>query len=103
MNDVTTPNSPTGSNPELQPIQLMLVDADPVFRLGLKVWLDQQSDFVVVAEAGSANEALGEVRSRRKTNDFHAALENHDAGELVEAGPAGCDSDKCLMPEKKPN
>ena len=46
---------------------------------------------------------LEEVRSRRKTDDFHAALEKHDAGELVEAGPAGCDSDKCLMPEKKPS
>ncbi len=47
-------------------------------------------------------EMLLEVRSRRKTEDFHTALEEHDAGELVEAGPAGCDSDKCLMPEKKP-
>ncbi|MEM6450277.1 MAG: ribonucleoside-triphosphate reductase, adenosylcobalamin-dependent [Cyanobacteria bacterium P01_D01_bin.105] len=47
-------------------------------------------------------EMLSEVRSRRKTDNFHAALENHDAGELVEAGPAGCDSDKCLMPEKTP-
>ncbi len=48
-------------------------------------------------------EMLGEVRSRRATEDFHAALEEHDAGELVEAGPAGCDSDKCLMPETKPS
>ena len=46
-------------------------------------------------------EMLGEVRSRRTTEDFHAALEEHDAGELQEAGPAGCDSDKCLMPEAK--
>ena len=44
-----------------------------------------------------------EVRSRRKTENFHAALEQHDAGELVEAGPAGCDSDKCLLPEKTPS
>jgi ribonucleotide reductase, class II len=48
-------------------------------------------------------EMLGEVRSRRVTDDFHAALEKHDAGELVEAGPAGCDSDKCLMPEAAPS
>ena len=48
-------------------------------------------------------EMLLEVRSRRKTENFHAALEAHDAGELVEAGPAGCDSDKCLMPESKPS
>ena len=45
----------------------MLVDADPVFRLGLKVWLDQQSDFTVVAEAGSSAEALEGVRSRFTT------------------------------------
>ncbi len=48
-------------------------------------------------------EMLGEVRSRRTTEDFHTALEEHDAGELQEAGPAGCDSDKCLMPEAKPS
>ena len=46
---------------------------------------------------------LEEVKARRVTEDFHAALEKHDAGELVEAGPAGCDSDKCLLPEKKPS
>jgi ribonucleotide reductase class II len=48
-------------------------------------------------------EMLVEVRSRRQTENFHVALEAHDAGELVEAGPAGCDSDKCLMPESKPS
>ncbi len=47
-------------------------------------------------------EMLKEVRSRRVTDNFHTALEKYDAGELVEAGPAGCDSDKCLMPEAKP-
>lgn len=46
------------------PLQLMLVDEDPVFRLGLKVWLEQQGDFTIVAEAGSAAEALEGVRSR---------------------------------------
>ncbi|MEN8446828.1 MAG: response regulator transcription factor, partial [Cyanobacteria bacterium J06555_13] len=47
-----------------RPLQLMLIDEDPVFRLGLKVWLEQQSDFAVVAEAGGAKEALDGVRSR---------------------------------------
>ncbi|MBF2075374.1 MAG: ribonucleoside-triphosphate reductase, adenosylcobalamin-dependent [Synechococcales cyanobacterium C42_A2020_086] len=42
-----------------------------------------------------------EVRQRRKTDDFYAALRRYDAGELMEAGPAGCDSDKCLLPEQK--
>ena len=73
MSDVTS-NSPTDSTSQLQPIQLMLVDEDPVFRLGLKVWLEQQSDFVVVAEAGSASEALEGVRSR--FNDYQKSLDN---------------------------
>ena len=47
-----------------RPLQLMLVDEDPRFRLGLKVWLEQQGDFVVVAEAGKAEAALKEIRTR---------------------------------------
>ncbi len=42
-----------------------------------------------------------EVADRQKTADFFAALQQYDSGLLVEAGPAGCDSDKCMMPEKK--
>ncbi|MFM6431294.1 MAG: hypothetical protein ACKPGJ_10430, partial [Dolichospermum sp.] len=38
-----------------------------------------------------------EVRSRRKTDDFHELLRRYDLGEMLEAGPAGCDSDKCLF------
>ena len=44
---------------------------------------------------------MQEVFNRRKTADFHQALSRYDLGELVEAGPAGCDSDKCLLPEHK--
>lgn len=40
------------------------------------------------------------VLDRRRTDDFYQALQHYDAGELPEAGPAGCDSDKCLLPEK---
>jgi ribonucleotide reductase class II len=43
-----------------------------------------------------------QVEGRRRTQDFHAALARYDAGELLEAGPAGCDSDKCMLPENKP-
>jgi len=43
-----------------------------------------------------------EVLSRRRTGDFFEALQRYDRGELVEAGPAGCDSDKCLLPLAKP-
>jgi ribonucleotide reductase class II len=42
-----------------------------------------------------------EVLLRRRTNDFQASLRRYDSGELYEAGPAGCDSDKCLLPDQK--
>jgi len=43
-----------------------------------------------------------EVQARRSNEDFFAALQHYDNGELLEAGPAGCDSDKCLLPHSKP-
>ncbi|MCP9833263.1 MULTISPECIES: ribonucleoside-triphosphate reductase, adenosylcobalamin-dependent [unclassified Cyanobium] len=43
-----------------------------------------------------------EVEQRRQCGDFFLALQKYDGGELVEAGPAGCDSDKCLLPLAKP-
>ena len=46
--------------------------------------------------------ASQKVEARRGTADFHSALAMYDAGDLIEAGPAGCDSDKCMMPEQKP-
>ncbi|MBW4527843.1 MAG: ribonucleoside-triphosphate reductase, adenosylcobalamin-dependent [Phormidium tanganyikae FI6-MK23] len=42
-----------------------------------------------------------EVVERRSMDDFYAALVRHDGGDLIEAGPAGCDSDKCLFSETK--
>jgi len=44
-----------------------------------------------------------EVIKRRKDCDFFDALSRYDLGELTEAGPAGCDSDKCLLPLAKPS
>lgn len=40
-----------------------------------------------------------DVLKRRKTDDFHAALAAYSTGYAEEAGPAGCDSDKCLFPQ----
>merc|ERR1711959_604343 len=37
------------------------------------------------------------VIQRRVSTDFFKALQRYDQGELIEAGPAGCDSDKCLL------
>ncbi len=42
------------------------------------------------------------VIERKVNNDFFNALNKYDVGELSEAGPAGCDSDKCLLPLAKP-
>jgi ribonucleotide reductase class II len=40
--------------------------------------------------------------SNRKVNDsFLDALYRYDFGEMVDAGPSPCDSDKCLLPEVK--
>jgi len=58
--------------------------------------------FEPVAEA-TYNQLMQEVEARRKMDDFHAALLKYDQGELSEAGPTGCDSDKCMFPESFPN
>jgi len=42
-----------------------------------------------------------EVRQRRRVDDFYTALMRYDAGFSLAEGPAGCDSDKCMMPETK--
>jgi ribonucleotide reductase, class II len=43
-----------------------------------------------------------QVLERRKTSNFHDALSRYDSGEMAEAGPSGCDSDKCLFPTAPP-
>ena len=42
-------------------------------------------------------ELQAEVGVRRRNGDFFESLNKHDNGELIEAGPAPCDSDKCLI------
>lgn len=46
------------ASPRTQPLQFMLADADPIFRLGLKACLDQVPDIQVVAEAESPAQVL---------------------------------------------
>ncbi|MEM8611621.1 MAG: DUF3685 domain-containing protein [Cyanobacteria bacterium P01_H01_bin.105] len=45
-----------------RPLQLMLVDEDPTFRLGLRVWLEQLPGFQIAAEAANAAEAMAIIR-----------------------------------------
>lgn len=54
------------------PLQLMLVDEDPTFRLGLRVWLEQLPGFQIAAEAANAAEAMGIIRKcdRTQANAF---------------------------------
>ena len=40
------------------PLNLLLVDEDPVFRLGLRIWLEQQSEFTVIGEASDNETAI---------------------------------------------
>ncbi|WHL30629.1 ribonucleoside-triphosphate reductase [Cylindrospermopsis phage Cr-LKS4] len=48
------------------------------------------------------NKLVQEVEYRSITDDFQAALAIYDSGqEQIEAGPAGCDSDKCMLPLSK--
>lgn len=44
------------------------------------------------------DELQAEVIQRRGSEDFFASLEKYDTSDLIEAGPSGCDSDKCLLP-----
>ncbi|WP_035994708.1 DUF3685 domain-containing protein [Leptolyngbya sp. KIOST-1] len=46
------------------PLRLMLVDEDPVFRLGLRIWLEQTAGYSVVAEATRADDTLAILTSR---------------------------------------
>ena len=53
-------------------------------------------------DAATYERLQADVIQRRVSNDFFEALQRYDSGELKEAGPAGCDSDKCLLPLAKP-
>ena len=54
-------------------------------------------------DAETYEKLQSEVVQRRVSSNFFEALQRYDDGELSEAGPAGCDSDKCLLPLAKPN
>jgi ribonucleotide reductase class II len=47
------------------------------------------------------DQLLATIAERRTESNFQAALARYDQGVIMEAGPAGCDSDKCLLPEVK--
>jgi DNA-binding NarL/FixJ family response regulator len=59
-------------------LRLMLVDDDPVFRLGLRIWLEQSAGHRVVAEAGQADDALAVLQARTTLADSGAWSEIDD-------------------------
>ncbi|MBD0334529.1 MAG: DUF3685 domain-containing protein [Cyanobacteria bacterium Co-bin13] len=76
-------------------LRLMLVDEDPVFRLGLKIWLEQSAGFEVVAEASQGEEALALLAARcRPPTDNEAEA---DETELEPAAAAVPDLDLVIL------
>ena len=75
-----------------RPLQLMLVDDDPVFRLGLRIWLEPFSDLQVVAEAETGAEALQILASRLGQSNHDTDLQPSPKSAATEAAStAGLD------------
>lgn len=47
----------------VSPLNVLLVDDDPAFRLGLRIWLDQQPEFQVIGEADTAAAVLQQLET----------------------------------------
>ena len=54
------------------PLRLMLVDEDPVFRMGLRIWLEQTAGYRVVAEASQSEQALALLTRHLGANELGA-------------------------------
>ena len=57
----------------VSPLTLFLVDEDPVFRLGLRIWLEQQPEFSVVGEAENSEIALTDLADLQAASAASAA------------------------------
>jgi DNA-binding NarL/FixJ family response regulator len=62
-------------------LNLFLVDEDPVFRMGLRIWLEQRPEFAIAGEASTGEDTLAQVTRLRAA----AARTATDAGADVEA------------------
>ncbi len=51
----------TGAAPTTAPVRLLLVDDQPLLRMGFRLVLDDEADLTVVGEAGDGTEALRQV------------------------------------------
>ena len=64
-----------------RPLQLLLIDDDPIFRLGMRVFVEQFGDMLVVAEADRQTTALQILNSGQFTVDL--IVLNLDLGRLA--------------------
>jgi DNA-binding NarL/FixJ family response regulator len=63
-----------------KPFKLLLIDSDPVFRMGLRAWLQQFSDLEAIAEAKTGNEALAMLAKQSAQEDSLVDLAILDLG-----------------------
>lgn len=77
------------------PLRLMLVDEDPVFRLGLRIWLEQSAGYEVVAEASQTQDALAILT--RRAADRAASTEGQPASQPAAPGPSDLDLDLVVL------
>ena len=65
--------------------KLLLIDADRIFRMGMRSWLVQFSDLEVVADAESVDEALGILQEELNFDlailDLNLGAKNLELGE----------------------
>ncbi|NET35265.1 MAG: DUF3685 domain-containing protein [Cyanothece sp. SIO1E1] len=73
-----------------RPWQLMLVDDDPVFRLGLRIWLEPFPDLQVVAETDTGEAALQILTERMEASRqaSTATAETQNSASVAEAAAA---------------
>lgn len=64
--------------PPRLPYQIFVIDEDPVFRLGVKLWLDRYPDLKVVAEVSTGEEALQHLEA--SSSSPAATRERSNAG-----------------------
>ncbi len=62
------------------PFKLLLIDSDPVFRMGLRAWLQQFSDLEAIAEAATGTEALAMLAKQSAQDDSQIDLAILDLG-----------------------
>ncbi|MBD1918443.1 MULTISPECIES: DUF3685 domain-containing protein [Cyanophyceae] len=81
------------------PLRLMLVDEDPVFRLGLRIWLEQTAGYAVVAEASQSDDALAILASRARLG----TLSDTPPDWTPESAPAWADDWATQDPSRRPD